>query len=94
MPATLPPSGGRSAGMTSDRLTDLLIAISEVLGNSMAHAGDSAHGAVLARRNSLVYEVRDGGHIDDPSRGAYRPRRSRSPVAACSWSTFCVTWCR
>jgi anti-sigma regulatory factor (Ser/Thr protein kinase) len=64
---------GRSSGMTSDRLTDLLIAISEVLGNSVEHAGNSA--TVLCWRDggSLVCEVRDGGHIDDPLAGRLLP---------------------
>ncbi|MGH3334348.1 MAG: anti-sigma factor RsbA family regulatory protein [Nocardioides sp.] len=64
---------GRSAGMTSDRLTDVLIAISEVSGNSVEHAGDG--GTLLCWRDagSLVYEIRDGGHIKDLLAGRLPP---------------------
>lgn len=64
---------GRRAGLTSDRLTDVLIAISEVSGNSVAHAGDG--GTVLCWQDSgsLVYEVRDGGHIEDLLAGRLPP---------------------
>jgi anti-sigma regulatory factor (Ser/Thr protein kinase) len=64
---------GRSAGMTSDRLTDVLIAISEILGNSVEHAGNSATMMCWRDSGSLIYEVRDGGHIDDPLAGRLPP---------------------
>ncbi len=64
---------GRGAGMTSDRLTDVLIAISEVLGNSVEHAGNRATMTCWRDSGSLIYEVRDGGHIDDPLAGRLPP---------------------
>jgi anti-sigma regulatory factor (Ser/Thr protein kinase) len=64
---------GRRSGLTPDRLTDVLIAISEVSGNSVEHAGDG--GTVLCWQDSgsLVYEIRDGGHIDDLLAGRLPP---------------------
>lgn len=64
---------GRSAGLTSDRLTDGLIAISEISGNSVEHAGDG--GTLMCWRDSgsLVYEIRDGGHIEDLLAGRLPP---------------------
>jgi anti-sigma regulatory factor (Ser/Thr protein kinase) len=55
----------QQAGLLGERLTDVVIAISEVCGNSVAHAG---HGGALLRwqeAGSLVYEIRDGGHVKD-----------------------------
>ena len=64
---------GRKSGLTADRLTDVLIAISEVSGNSLEHAGDG--GTVMCWRDSgsLVYEIRDGGHIEDLLAGRLPP---------------------
>ncbi len=64
---------GTASGLTADRLTDLLIAISEVSGNSVEHAGDG--GTLLCWRDggSLVFEVRDGGHIEDLLAGRLPP---------------------
>lgn len=64
---------GSQAGLTSDRLTDVLIAISEVSGNSVEHAGDG--GTVLCWLDSgaVVFEIRDGGHIEDLLAGRLPP---------------------
>ena len=64
---------GRRAGLTEDRLTDLIIAVSEVGGNSVAHTGHG--GSLLWWQNgeSLVYEMRDGGHIQDLLAGRAPP---------------------
>lgn len=63
----------RSSGLTSERLTDVLIAISEVSGNSVEHAGDGGTLLCWREAGSLVYEIRDGGHIDDLLAGRLPP---------------------
>lgn len=64
---------GRRAGLPEDRLTDLIIAVSEVGGNSVAHTGHG--GSLLWWQNgdSLVYEMRDGGHIQNLLAGRVPP---------------------
>jgi anti-sigma regulatory factor (Ser/Thr protein kinase) len=64
---------GSRSGLTSDRLTDVLIAISEVSGNSLEHAGDGGTVLCWLDGGSLVYEIRDGGHIEDLLAGRLPP---------------------
>lgn len=64
---------GRKAGLPADRLTDVVIAISEVGGNSVAHAGDGGTLFCWQDSGSLVYEIRDGGHIQDLLAGRLPP---------------------
>jgi anti-sigma regulatory factor (Ser/Thr protein kinase) len=64
---------GRRSGMTTDRLTDVLIAISEVTGNSLEHAGGGGTVLCWLDGGSLVYEIRDGGHIEDLLAGRLPP---------------------
>lgn len=64
---------GTRAGLPPERLTDVVIAVSELCGNSVAHTGKG--GALLCWQDSgsLVYEVRDGGHIQDLLAGRLPP---------------------
>jgi anti-sigma regulatory factor (Ser/Thr protein kinase) len=64
---------GTRAGLPPERLTDVVIAISELCGNSVAHTGGG--GALLCWQDSgsLVFEVRDGGHIQDVLAGRLPP---------------------
>ena len=64
---------GRRAGLTEDRLTDLIIAVSEVGGNSVAHTGHGGSMLCWQDGDSLVYEMRDGGHIQDLLAGRVPP---------------------
>jgi anti-sigma regulatory factor (Ser/Thr protein kinase) len=64
---------GRGAGLTGDRLTDLMIAVSEVGGNSVAHTGHGGSLLCWQDGDSLVYEMRDGGHIQDLLAGRVPP---------------------
>jgi anti-sigma regulatory factor (Ser/Thr protein kinase) len=62
-----------SAGLPPDRLTDAVIAISEVCGNTVAHTGDGGTLLCWQDSGSLVYEIRDGGHIQDLLAGRLPP---------------------
>ena len=64
---------GAASGLPTDRLTDLLIAISEVAGNSVEHAGDGGTMRYWRHSGSLIYEIRDRGHIRDRLAGRLPP---------------------
>jgi anti-sigma regulatory factor (Ser/Thr protein kinase) len=61
------------AGLPADRVSDLLIAISEIGGNSVIHGGDGATLLRWADDGWLVCEIRDHGHITDPLAGRLPP---------------------
>ncbi len=65
---------GWAAGMPMDRVDDLVLAVSEVAGNSVRHGGGA--GVLRVWRNeggAVVCEVRDAGHITDPLVGRRAP---------------------
>jgi len=64
---------GMRAGLTEDQLTDVIIAVSEVAGNSVAHTGNGGSLLCWQEDGSLVYEMRDGGHIQDLLAGRVPP---------------------
>lgn len=61
------------AGLPDERLTDLIIAISELGGNSIAHTGSGGTLLCWQEDGSLVFELRDEGHIRDLLAGRLRP---------------------
>ena len=81
----VPPVWGVQAGFTEDQVTDLIIAVSEVAGNAVAHTGNGGSMLCWREDQSLVCEMRDGGHIQDLLAGRVPPRSRPSPGAACSW---------
>jgi anti-sigma regulatory factor (Ser/Thr protein kinase) len=64
---------GAARALTPDRMTDVLIAVSEVAGNSVAYAGGSGTLLCWQTNGSLVYEVRDSGRIPDVLAGRIPP---------------------
>jgi anti-sigma regulatory factor (Ser/Thr protein kinase) len=60
----------RQAGFAQERMADLVLAVNEIVGNTIRH---SPGGGGVARawrdRNAFVCEVRDGGWIEDPLAG-------------------------
>ncbi len=65
---------GWAAGLSVDRVDDLVLAVSEVAGNSVRHGGGA--GDLRVWRNTegaVVCEVRDTGHITDPLVGRHAP---------------------
>jgi anti-sigma regulatory factor (Ser/Thr protein kinase) len=61
------------AGMPDAKLDDLLIAVSEIVTNSLVHAGGAADMRIWHAEQSFVCEVKDAGFIDDPLAGRVRP---------------------
>jgi len=56
-----------------DRADDLVLAVNEVVTNSLRHGGGTADVAVWADDTSMVCEVRDRGHIADILAGRFSP---------------------
>lgn len=61
------------AGLHPERVTDLLIAVSEIGGNSIIHGMTGATLLTWLEDGWLVCEVRDKGHITDPLAGRVPP---------------------
>jgi anti-sigma regulatory factor (Ser/Thr protein kinase) len=68
---------GWAAGLAVDRVDDLVLAVSEVAGNSVRHGGGV--GVLRVWRNeedAVVCEIRDAGYITDPLVGRRAPGRN------------------
>jgi anti-sigma regulatory factor (Ser/Thr protein kinase) len=61
------------AGLPDERVTDLMIAISEIGGNSVIHGDGGARLLTWTQDEWLVCEIRDRGHITDPLAGRIPP---------------------
>jgi anti-sigma regulatory factor (Ser/Thr protein kinase) len=66
-------AAGERAGLTSARVTDLMIAVSEVAANTLRHT--QAGGVALSWRadGEVLCQVTDNGYIADPLAGLHRP---------------------
>ncbi|HYZ75771.1 MAG TPA: anti-sigma factor RsbA family regulatory protein [Gaiellaceae bacterium] len=62
-----------AAGLGAARRADFVLAVHEVVSNSIRHGGGAGTLHVWRDRDALVCEVRDGGRIDDPLVGRERP---------------------
>lgn len=60
-------------GFGEDRVTEAVLAVSELAANSLRHGGGSGSLRSWAHDASLVFEVRDHGHIAWPLVGRVRP---------------------
>jgi anti-sigma regulatory factor (Ser/Thr protein kinase) len=56
-----------------ERAEDFMLAVNEVLSNSLQHAGEGGTLRVWSDADGLVCEVRDGGHIAHPLIGREEP---------------------
>jgi anti-sigma regulatory factor (Ser/Thr protein kinase) len=59
----------RAAGLSERRIVDLTIAVSELAGNTVAHAGGTGTVAVWAEDGHVVGQVDDNGYIRDALAG-------------------------
>jgi anti-sigma regulatory factor (Ser/Thr protein kinase) len=66
-----------AAGLGAARTADLVLAVDEVVTNSLRHGGGRGTLRVWRDAGSLVCEVRDQGRIDDPLVGRERPALDR-----------------
>lgn len=65
----------RSFGISTERIGDLNLIVTELATNSLKYTGGGCRLAVWERDGNLVCEVRDGGRLNDPLAG----RRAPSP---------------
>jgi anti-sigma regulatory factor (Ser/Thr protein kinase) len=61
------------ANLSSGRTTDLVIAVNELVANSVRHGGGGGKLQVCREDDTLVVEVRDCGQIDEPLIGREPP---------------------
>jgi anti-sigma regulatory factor (Ser/Thr protein kinase) len=62
----------RSAGMRAERIGDLVLAVHELVANSLRHGGGRGLLRLWEHDGTFFCEVRDGGHIEDPLAGRDR----------------------
>jgi anti-sigma regulatory factor (Ser/Thr protein kinase) len=62
----------RDVGL-GERADDLVLAVNEILSNSLSHAGENGALRVWYEPGAVVCEVRDGGHIPKPLVGREEP---------------------
>jgi anti-sigma regulatory factor (Ser/Thr protein kinase) len=63
----------RSAGLAEDRVTDFVIAVSEVAANTVRHAHSPGSMEIWWDAGEIVCEIRDSGVITDPMAGRRPP---------------------
>ena len=65
------------AGMSADRLADLVLATSELAANSVVHGGGTGTFRVWREEDRIVVEVEDKGTIEEPLVGRVRPDQTQ-----------------
>ena len=60
-----------------ERVDDLVLAVNEVLSNSLHHAHEAGRLRIWNEPDGLVCEVRDGGHIHQPLVGREEPAKGQ-----------------
>jgi anti-sigma regulatory factor (Ser/Thr protein kinase) len=61
------------AGLSAPRTNDLVLAVNEILTNSIRHGGGAGVLRIWQDDGMLICEVKDGGRIDDPLAGRRLP---------------------
>jgi anti-sigma regulatory factor (Ser/Thr protein kinase) len=63
----------RRAGLPTDRVRDLVLAVSELAANTLAHTGGPGTLLVWCTDDDIICQVHDGGQLPDTQAGASRP---------------------
>lgn len=63
----------RLAGLDPQRVGDLVLAVSELAANTLAHAGGPGTLTVWCTQDEIICQIHDSGHISDPLAGSLRP---------------------
>jgi len=63
---------GRAAGLDAARVTDLVIAVSEIAANALGHAGGAGVVRSWCTSEEILCQIEDDGHITDPLAGRRR----------------------
>lgn len=64
---------GRRAGLTDERLAEVVLAVHEVAGNSVQHGGGAGNLSIWHTAHRIAFDVTDRGRIDDPLVGRFPP---------------------
>jgi anti-sigma regulatory factor (Ser/Thr protein kinase) len=70
---SLAETRARAAGLAEDRVTDFVIAVSEVAANTVRHARSPGSIQIWCDAKEIVCEIRDRGVITDPQAGQHPP---------------------
>jgi anti-sigma regulatory factor (Ser/Thr protein kinase) len=62
----------RLAGLSPDRARDLVIAVGELTGNTLAHTSGPGMLTMWVADGEVICQIHDGGHIRDPLAGTRR----------------------
>ena len=62
-----------NAGLSTERTNDLVLAVNEILSNSVRHGGGAGVLRIWQDDGSLVCEIEDGGSISDPLADRRKP---------------------
>lgn len=65
--------GARRAGLPPERVIDLVLAVSELAANTMAHTGGQGSVRLWAADGEFICQVDDAGQLADPLAGRLRP---------------------
>jgi anti-sigma regulatory factor (Ser/Thr protein kinase) len=63
----------RAVGLPEDRVTDFVIAVSEIAGNTVRHAHSAGSIDIWQEDGEILCELRDAGVIADPLAGTQPP---------------------
>jgi anti-sigma regulatory factor (Ser/Thr protein kinase) len=74
----------QAAGLSASRTNDLVLAVNEVVANSLVHGGGSGLLRIWLDRSWLVCEVSDSGRIEEPLVG----RRPPGPAQNGGWGLW------
>lgn len=72
---TLVTERARAAGLPAARISDLVLAVSEVAANTLRHTESHGTLSIWHDEREIVCEIRDEGVITDPLAGQRRPSR-------------------
>ena len=61
------------AGLPADRRADLVLAVSELIANTLAHTAGGGTAHIWTSGHEVICQVHDGGWITDPLAGRKRP---------------------
>ena len=78
------------AGLADERLPDLIIAVGEVIANTLRHTAGGGTVFIWSTRSEVICQVSDSGRIKDPLVGLRRPAGPAD--SGSGWSTRSVTW--
>jgi anti-sigma regulatory factor (Ser/Thr protein kinase) len=60
------------AGLSAERVTEMILAVGELAGNTLVHTSGPGTLTVWATSNEIICQVHDGGHLRNPLAGTHR----------------------